>query len=389
MRVGIVVPHMFMHRDILPKVIFSPAYLALDLANGLQNLGVDTTLLTPGPITTNARNIRADLRLFDAELAGRGYDYVTLLKKHPVVYLGMARQVQAELLAKAFRMANNNELDIVHVYTNEEELGVVFAEFCKKPVVFTHHDPFNLLVKYKSIYPKYSHLPWISTSHAQRADMPADTNWVANIYHGLTASLYTPSVKPTGGYVANLGRIIESKGVHVAIAAVKQYNQTHSRKLALRIAGKHYGDQAKDTYWAEKIAPLIDGTEIIYDGFIDSVAAKEQFLGNAEALLVPSIFEEPFGMVTIEALACGTPVIGLDSGAIPEIIATSNIGRVAHKVHTADGAVDTAATAKNIAESLGDMRTFDRRACRLAFEKRFTTERMVRDHVDTYTKLCS
>ncbi len=374
LRVGLVVPHIFLHRDILPHVIFSPGTLAIDLANGLQAVGADVTLFSPGPVDTPVRNITADLSLFEAELAGRSDTYLDLLKKHPLTFVSLARQVQAEIIAQSYAMANNDELDIVHIYTNEEDIALPFAQFCKKPVVFTHHDPFRLLVRYKSVMPKYKHLNWLSISLAQRADMPPDTNWVGNIYHGIPAGLFAPNYKPTADYVAYIGRIIESKGVHLAIAAAKQAG------LKLKIAGKHYAGHSKDTYWQEKIEPLIDGQQIEYVGFVKG-QAKQDFLANAAALLVPSIFDEPFGTVLIEALACGTPVVGLDSGAISEVISDGQTGFVVPKANT------EAKTVAALAKALGNINQIDRHTCRQAFKARFTLDHMCRQHLAIYKNL--
>jgi len=376
MKVALVVPHMFMHRDILPQVIFSPAALAIGLAEGLQQLGAEVTVFSPGPVGTSARNITADLSLFEKELKGRGYGYTDLLKKHPVTFVSLARQVQAELISKAYAAANNGEYDLVHIYTNEEDIALPFAQLCTKPVVFTHHDPFNFLIKYKSVFPKYKHLPWISMSLAQRAGMPPDTNWLANIYHGLDASRFAINTQPAGNYVAYLGRIIEPKGVHLAIAAVEDYNQRAGEHLKLRIAGKHYAGN-KDVYWHEHVLPHLNG-DISYDGFVQGDAARQIFLGNARALIMPSIFDEPFGMVAIEALACGTPVIGLNSGAIPEIIEDGRNGFVVAKQKSnADTAADISAAISRISE-------IDRRACRQSFEVKFTLERMCAEHLAAY-----
>src|ERR1700689_3926615 len=119
LRVGLVVPHVFMHRDILPHVIFSPGQLALDLAKGLEQLGVDVILFSPGPVNVAGKNITADLSYFKQELALRGDTYLDLLKKHPFTFITLARQVQSELIAKAYAMANTGGLDIIHIYTNE------------------------------------------------------------------------------------------------------------------------------------------------------------------------------------------------------------------------------------------------------------------------------
>ncbi len=373
LRVGLVVPHIFIHRDILSNVIFSPGQLALDLAAGLGQLGAEVTLFTPGPADTTVPNVTADMSLFEQELAGRGYGYVELLKKHPLTFVSLARQVQAEIIAKAYAMANNNELDIVHIYTNEEDIALPFAQFCKKPVVFTHHDPFQLLIKYKNVFPKYKHLNWISMSYAQRADMPPDTNWVANIYHGIDENRFAPNYNPKGDYVAYLGRIIEAKGVHLAIAAAKKAG------VKLRIAGKHYAGHGKDTYWREQIEPQL-GDNIEYVGFLKTDAEKQEFLGNARALIVPSIFNEPFGMVAIEALACATPVIGLNSGALPEIITPGKTGYIVEKTD------DPTKMAADISDAIQAATTLDRRACREVFEARFIAKIMHEKHLRLYLK---
>lgn len=375
---------MFMHRDILSQVIFSPGTLAMSLADGLTDLGAEVMLLTPGPIDTKAANKTADLTYFEQELAGRGDSYLDLLKKHPLTFITLARQVQAEIIAQAYAMANRGELDIVHIYTNEEDTALPFAALCNKPVVFTHHDPFNFLVKYKSIFPKYTGLNWISLSAAQRKGMPAGTNWVANIPHGLDQAQFVPNYRPQGKYLAYLGRIIESKGVHLAIAAVQQYNRLHPQDAySLKIAGKHYAGHGKDSYWRDRIEPQIDGTRIEYVGFIDNDAGKQDFLGNAAALLVPSTFEEPFGMVLIESLACGTPVVALDSGAISEVVKRDKTGVIVPK-----GATE-AATVAALADAIPRIGDIDRKTCRADFEARFTLDRMCRQHLELYQQLAT
>lgn len=379
LRLALVVPHLFIHRDILPQVIFSPGQLAIELAEGLAKEGIEVTLFAPGPVTTTVPVISADLSYFEAELGRRGDTYLDLLKKHPATFVGLARQVQSEILAKAFKAANDDEYDIVHVYTNEEDLALPFSRLCTKPVVFTHHDPFNFLVKYKNNFPKYTDLNWISMSYAQRKTMPENTNWVANIYHGLNPDDFTPASTPSDSYIAFLGRIVQPKGLHLAIQAVKQYNKAASQPIKLKIAGKHYADVSSDDYWQTYIEPELND-EIEYVGFIKETAKKNEFLANAKALMVPSLFDEPFGMVLIEALASGTPLIGLDSGAIPEIITTSN-GILVPKTDNETQVI------QNLAEAISSIDTITRIDCRQNFEERFTIKRMCQDHAQTYYKL--
>jgi len=384
-----------MHQDILPRVIFSPGQLGLELASGLKRLGVDVTLYSAGPVRTDVRNVHADLTGFEAELEARGDSYLELLKKHPLVFISLARQAQSEIIARAYDAANRDELDVVHIYTNEEDIALPFAKLCQKPVVFTHHDPFNFLVKYRHVFPKYAACNWISLSMAQRTGMPPDTHWVGDIPHGIDETAFTFNGAPQGDYVAYLGRIVEPKGLHLAVAAVKHYNETAKRPLSLRIAGKHYSGSF-DGYYAKKIAPLVDGATIRYDQHIGDRAELGRWLGNARALLVPSVFDEPFGMVMIEALACGTPVIGLDSGAIPEVVEEGVTGFVVSK-HMKESIdpraghmkmlVDEAPTVAAMAAALGRVGEIDRSVCRRQFERRFTSARMCRDHVEVYQKL--
>lgn len=378
-RVGLVVPHIFLHRDILPRVIFSPGTLAIEMAEGLAKQYVDVTLFSVGPADTTVPNISADLSYFQAELDRRGDGYIDLLKKHPFTFVTLARQVQSELIAQTFAMANDDKFDVIHIYTNEEDIALPFAQLCKKPVVFTHHDPYNFLIKYKSVFPKYKHLNWISTSLAQRATMPQGTNWVANIYHGLDPKEFSPIRGPKGDYIAYLGRIIEPKGLHLAISAVEEYNKTTSDKIKLKIAGKHYAEEANDKYWHEVIEPRL-GKDIEYVGFIKDSKTKNEFLGNAKALIIPSLFDEPFGMVMIEALASGTPLIGLNSGAIPEVINNQN-GLLVKKSNS------DAQTIKTLSTAITKIQNVSRQACRKDFEDRFTLERMCADHKEVYEKL--
>jgi glycosyltransferase involved in cell wall biosynthesis len=379
-----------MHREILPSVIFSPAKLAFDLAEGSQKEGVEVTLFSPGPVDTTVTNLTADLTYFEQELQLRGDSYLDLLKKHPFTFVTLSRQVQSELLAKAFAMANNDELDIVHVYTNEEDIALPFAALCTKPVVFTHHDPFNFLVKYKNVFPKYRSLNWISMSLAQRKTMPADTNWVGNIYHGIPANLFAPNYQPQNDYVAYLGRIIEPKGVHLAIAGVQAYNAHAQHKLKLKIAGKHYAGHKKDTYWQTRILPALDDPYIEYVGFMKTAAEKQAFLGNARALIAPSTFEEPFGMMLIESLACATPVICLASGAIPEVIQDAKTGILIPKKQNSSSSttgLDESEIVQGIAAGITNIQSIDRIACRKAFEAQFTAKRMCQEHLRVYRQL--
>lgn len=379
LRVGVVVPHIFIMRGILEHVIFSPGRLAISLCEELVRHDIDVTLFAPGKVATTVPVVTADMSCFEKELAGRGDTYMDLLKKHPFTFITLARQVQSEIIARAYHAANQDEIDLLHVWSNEEDTALPFAKLCRKPVVFSHHDPFNFLVKYKSVFPKYADLPWISFSKAQRQGMPEETNWLGTVHHGLSEDELRPVARPTRDYVAYMGRIIEPKGVHLAIEAVKKYNKTAEDPLTLKLAGKHYAEQAKDTYWRTRIEPEL-GERVEYVGHLKDAASKQAFLGNARGLIVPSLFHEPFGMVTIEALACDTPVIGLTNGATSELIRDGVEGYIVQ------GETDTDAVS-GIVQAMQKLSAIQPGMCRSAFENRFTIERMACEYAALYYKV--
>jgi glycosyltransferase involved in cell wall biosynthesis len=426
LRIALLVPHIFMQDELLKSTVFSPGTIALDLANGLSKLGHDVTIFTPTSIEKSLRskdmtmscpnNITADYSLIQKELNSRGYDIHTLMQKHPLTYYTLARQLQAEIIAKAFEMANQDKFDIVHVWINEEDLALNFAKLCNKPIVFTHHDPFNFLTRYRTSMWKYKNLNWISISQSQRNTLSygqdsilsqcSDFTWIANIYHGCNPLCKKNEISPPDKrkYFAYLGRIVEPKGVHLAIKAALKY-QHYVRTVvraehcsaptrsvpSLKIAGKHYSSDKKASYWEKQIKPFIDNKNIEYVGFIKNKKDKKEFLSNAKALIVPSTFDEPFGMIIIEALSCGTPIIGLDNGAIPEVIEDGVNGFIARTVvQTGQSPVPTIDEEKTVDSLVDAMKKIDQinpDDCYKTFINKFTVERMVKEYEKIYESL--
>jgi glycosyltransferase involved in cell wall biosynthesis len=259
---------------------------------------------------------------------------------------------------------------------NEEELALSFAELAKMPVVLTHHEPYNYLLKYRSLFPKYAaSRNFISISKSQRASLP-QANWVGNVHHGLAPEKFQLQEKKSD-YFAFLGRIIEPKGVHLAIQAALKAG------VKLKIAGKHYGQTEKDDYWQNFIAPHIDGKQIEYVGFLSTTAEKQDFLGGARAMIMPSTWEEPFGLVVLEAFACGTPVIALNRGALTEIISPGVNGVVVdYEVNQDIVVANLANSMKNITELVGSPSEI-----RDSFTSSFTAAKMAAGYLDVYRKL--
>ncbi len=216
-----------------------------------------------------------------------------------------------------------------------------------------------------ALYQEYSDVPVVSISEAQRAPIPR-ANWVGTVHHGLpTAEL---RFRAEGGeYLAFLGRISPEKRVDRAIAIAT------GAGYPLRIAAKV--DPVDAEYFAAKIEPLLDHPLVTFVGEI-AHADKSAFLGAAKALLFPIDWPEPFGLVMIEALACGTPVLAFRGGSVEEVIEHGTTGFV---VDAVERAIDAARR----------IDTIHRQACRQSFERRFTAERMAADYMRLYQTACS
>jgi glycosyltransferase involved in cell wall biosynthesis len=252
------------------------------------------------------------------------------------------------------------DFDVVHSHL--DFLGFPLARRNSVPVVTTLHGRLDL-PELEPVFREYSEMPLVSISHAQRRPL-SWANWQATIHHGLPRDLYT--FHPTSqGYLAFLGRISPEKRPDQAIEIAKRNG------LPLRIAAKV--DPADQQYYRSEIEPLLDHPLVEFIGEI-SDAEKDDFIGNALALVCPYDWPEPFGLVLIEALACGTPVLAYRRGSIPEIIDDGITGFVCESL-------------AEMAEAVGRLPLIDRRRCRSAFEERFTADRMARDYVALYERI--
>jgi glycosyltransferase involved in cell wall biosynthesis len=217
------------------------------------------------------------------------------------------------------------------------------------------------------VYDMFSDIPLVSISADQRRPMP-EVNWQGTVHHGLPPGLLPFTPKPAGDYLAFLGRISPEKrpdrAIEIALKAGRR----------LKIAAKV--DKVDEAYWRLQIEPLVLSSPLIeYVGEI-SEAEKAQFLGNAQGLLFPIDWPEPFGLVMIEAMATGTPVIAFRCGSVPEVLEHGVSGLIVDTVDEAVAAVHRLAS-------------LDRRTVRHAFERRFTAGRMARDYVDIYERCAS
>ena len=215
----------------------------------------------------------------------------------------------------------------------------------------------------KPFYSRFGEMPLVSISNDQRKPLP-HANFVATIYHGIPAELHRPSFEQ-GSYLAFLGRISPEKRPDRAIRIAR------AAGIPLKIAAKV--DKVDEDYFRNDILPLLDGPGVEFIGEINE-REKTKFLGEAAALLFPVDWPEPFGLVMIEAMACGTPVLAFRGGSIPEVI---DVGVTGDVVESEEEAI----------AALPAILSYDRRAVRQRFEQRFTATRMAQNYVSTYRRL--
>jgi glycosyltransferase involved in cell wall biosynthesis len=313
------------------------------LTEELVRQGHDVTLFASGDSCTAARLVAVTpqaLRLADNVV-------------DPIAHL----VVELECVA-----AQSSSFDIIHWHLDyfhfplSRRLGV--------PQLTTLHGRLDI-DDLQPVYDQFSDMPLVSISDDQRRPL-TQAQWVGTVHHGLPRDEFSPSYEP-GRYLAFLGRISPEKRADRAIEAAR------CAGMPLKIGAKV--DPVDQQYFEEHIEPLLEADHVEYVGEV-SGRAKEELLRGAAALLFPIDWAEPFGLVMIEAMACGTPVIANPHGSVPEVITEGLNGFIVESLEDCVDAIDR----------LGQI---DRSACRAAFEERFTVERMTRDYVTIYESLAA
>ena len=338
MRIAQVAP---LVESVPPKHYGGTERIVAYLTEELVRFGHKVTLFASGDSVTSAELVPVCRRSFRQNK--RATDYLS-----------------REVLLMDHVMERASEFDLIHFHTGC--LHYLICRHLSVPHITTLHGRLDTpeLVR---LYERFRHMPMISISDAQRAPWPC-ANWQATIYHGLPQDLFRFHPEP-GKYLAFLGRTSREKRVDRAIEIAKRVG------MPLKIAAKV--DPADRRYFKREIEPLLSDPHIEWLGEI-SDKDKDAFLGNAHALLFPIDWPEPFGLVMIEAMACGTPVIAYEGGSVTEVMENGVTGFIVNEIEQAVDAVRR-------------VRDLSRARCRDVFEKRFTASRMASDHVNVYMRL--
>jgi glycosyltransferase involved in cell wall biosynthesis len=313
------------------------------LTEELVRLGHEVTLFASGDSETRAKLVAACPRAL-----WRDPDCHEMLPHH------------VRLMELVF--ADVSRFDLIHFHC--DYLHFPLLRRCPCPSLTTLHGKLHI-PDLHGLLAEYTEVPLVSICHNQRRPIP-DANWQATVYHGIPRDLHTFREWPAE-YLLFLGRVSPEKRLDRAIEIARRAG----RKL--KVAAKIYPEER--AYYQQTIEPLLHQSRSFVE-FIGEVGGREkdQLLGNAHALLFPIDWPEPFGLVMIEALACGTPVIGWRCGSVPEVIMDGVTGFVVDNIDQAVHAVSQVAG-------------LNRRVCRDVFEQRFDAARMARDYLQVYRRL--
>jgi glycosyltransferase involved in cell wall biosynthesis len=332
-----------LYEAVPPKLYGGTERVVANLCDSLCDLGHDVVLFAAGESCTKARLVVA------RELALR-------LDSNP---LKCSAAAHLTMLHEIRKVAGT--FDVLHFHT--DLLHFPLFESHAHRTVTTLHGRLDL-ADLRTMFERWPSFGLVSISDSQRAPVPA-ANWLATVKHGVAPELYRPPASASGDYLAFLGRISPEKRVDEAIRLAKR------ARIPLKIAAKV--DDADAAYFESIVKPLLNDSLVHFIGEIGD-AQKSEFLGNARALLFPIRWPEPFGLVMIESMACGTPVIAWNCGSVPEVIDEGVTGFV---VDSEEQAV----------RAIGQVAELSRKRIRAEFERQFSARTMAEAYVQVYERV--
>jgi glycosyltransferase involved in cell wall biosynthesis len=323
-----------------PKFYGGTERVVAYLTDALVELGHEVTLFASGDSETKAK------------LAPM---WPQALRLDPTVHDHFAPLfIELETLAR-----RAHEFDVIHSHL--DYFAYPTLRLLAAPAVTTLHGRLDL-PELTPLYRRFDEIPVVSISDSQREPLP-EANYVATVHHGLPQNLLKAG--PGGEYLAFLGRISPEKAPDAAIRIAAQSG------MPLKIAAKV--DRVDQEYFKTTIEPLLKGANVEFIGEI-AEHQKSEFLGNAAALVFPIAWREPFGLVMIEAMACGTPVVAFNNGSVPEVLEDGVTGYIVEGEREAVNA-------------LRHIRSLDRKRIRAEFDRRFTAQHMAQNYVKLYSRL--
>lgn len=386
MRIGLLSPSIYMSPTSYGDMIFAPRDLSVALADGLVDRGHEVYFFTAPDIKTKASLIGGDYDLIQKEFIEEK------LKEKPderlkwASFYAVKRYYEMDLTEKCYKMALDGKMDIIHSY--HDSLAHFSDEMTQFPTVYTLHDPLPKNENGLSYWllNKFKYQNYVSVSKEFMKYNKLNLNFIDTVYHGIDLSDYQFAVN--GEDLGFIGRMSKEKGMDIAIDIAKSLN----KKISIATSRE---DQYKDlSYYNDVIKPRLT-QKTVFTGFLDG-NRKHDFLGNNYCLLFPILWEEPFGMVMIEAMACGTPVIAFARGSVQEIIKDGETGFIVNSseedirgnwIIKKTGIEGFREAVERIYSMPQDQYSLMRDMCRKHVEQNFSVEKMVEGYEKVYQKI--
>lgn len=381
MKIGLLSPSVYMSSVQYKDMIFAPRELCIALADGLAEKGHQVYFFTAPNISTRAHLIPGDKQLLGGEFIEQKLMTTDPARLKWGSFYNTKRDYEMDLTERAFKMAQEEKLDIIHSY--HDTLSHFFNDLTNIPTVYTLHDPLPKNKKSLSYWLllKFSNHNYVSISNAFRKNS-LSLNFVSTVYHGIDISPI-PFLKKPDEYLACIGRMVPEKGFEFAIDSAKK------TKKILKIATSSMEEIKHLSYFQNAVNPKVDAS-ISFVGHL-SKSERFDFLSKALALLFPIQWEEPFGMVMVESMACGTPVVAYNRGSVSEILRDGITGFIIDPDNEDRPGKGTWIIKKQgiegLVEAIQRIGEIDRANCRKHVEENFSVSKMVDGYEKVYSQI--
>ena len=387
MKIGILTPSIYMYRQKFGKRIFAPGDLARGLVRTLVSRGHEVTWFSAPEESYGATLVSGNTDLLYKDLQIRFMQDIAPETKGEVSLFAMKMYYESDLTERAYAYAKDNQLDVMHHFHSFGYLAHFYEELTGVPTLYTLHDPVpteDMLEDW--LFRRFPKHRFISISDNQRGNM--GEHFFATVYNGIDISRF-PYSSQGGEMFVTVGRMNPVKGHDVAIDAVKRAKKT------LQMASWVSEGVKKSEFYKKKIEPQVDGINIVVNSLMQGQSLSD-FYGNARALLFPIAWAEPFGLVMVEAMSCGTPVIAYNRGSVSEIVVDGVTGFIIEDDeselkdlpgHKEGNWVIKKRGIEGLVEAINRIGEIDRHACRKHVEDHFTVGIMVENYEKVYEKV--
>lgn len=384
MKIGILTPSIYMDTAHHGGRIFAPGDLARALVSGLTARGHSVEWFSALEDTGGGTLEAGDANLLEKNLRVRVFQDISPEILDKMSLYGTKMYYELDLVSRAYQEAKKGKIDIIHVFHSFGYFAHFFQELTGVPTVYTLHDPVptpDMLERW--LFDRFPTHKYISLSNRQRGDL-AD-HFVDTVYNGIDPVKF-PFDATGGNRLVAVGRMVAVKGHDIALSAAR------SAGVGITFATWMNENVKRSDYFKEKIAPFVDGKDVVIDSLLQGASLASAYQ-KARALIFPIQWEEPFGLVMIEAMSCGTPVIAYNRGSVSEIVKDGITGFIIDPDNVDRPGKGSWIIKKQgiegLVEAIKRIGEINRASCRKHVEENFTTQKMVEGYERVYKKMLS